>query len=159
MASGLTPTGIPPENTHGKNYREDKEACHRDNVHWTEPRHSNAYPQGNERPDNQCPRPVPQRKDAVSGQSGIVNHDGSPPQELQDIESRKEPSTLGTKGDFSGVHGAFTRFPANISGQEEQGATDEVPEQIGEQSVGETQRCKVGTGQDFCHRKSGTEPN
>ena len=96
---------------------------------------------------------------AADRQCAVVNHDGRPADELQNVQERKQQAALLAEAHFYGFHSAAARAPADEARQQHHGAADDMPEQNGRKALCHTQRRKGGAGQDLGQRDARAEPD
>ena len=93
------------------------------------------------------------------GQRAVVDHNGGPAHQLQNVEAGKEQAALLTEAHLHRFHGALAHAAADEAGQEEQGAADDVADEDGQYSLAETQGRKIGAGQNLGDGHAGAEPD
>ena len=106
---------------------------------------------------HQTQRPI--AKNAADGQCTVIDHDGRPADELQNVQERKQQAALLAEAHFYGLHSAAARAPADEAREQHHGAADDMPEQNGRKAICHTQRRKGGAGQDLGQRDARAEPD
>ena len=139
--------------------REDEERRHGDLVHEAEVRDAYEYPQEDERAYDQAPGPGSRLKDAVRGQGPVVDHDGRPAHELEDVQKREEQPALFAEGELHRLHRAKARPAAYEPREEKQRAAYDMADDDGEDALAHAQGREVGAGQDLRNGDARAEPD
>ena len=92
-------------------------------------------------------------------QGSIIDHDGSPANQLKHIQEGEQQAALLSKAHFHGLHGAATGATADETRQKHHGAADDVTNDDRRQTLGHAQRCKGSTGEDLRQRNACAEPD
>ena len=137
----------------------NKQSSHRNFVDPAQIGHADGDPHDNQRTDDKAPDPAANRKNAADGQCTVIDHDGRPADELQNVQERKQQAALLAEAHFYGLHSAAARAPADEARQQHHGAADDMPEQNGRKALCHTQRRKGGAGQDLGQRDARAEPD
>ena len=77
-------------------------------------------------PDNETPYPASGREDPVCGECTVIDHDGGPTDELQDIQDGEQQSALAAKAGFCRFHGTFPTGSADDTGEKEHDTADDM---------------------------------
>ena len=139
--------------------RQNKQSSHRNFVDPAQIGHADGDPHDNQRTDDKAPDPAANRKNAADGQCTVIDHDGRPADELQNVQERKQQAALLAEAHFYGLHSAAARAPADEARQQHHGAADDMPEQNGRKALCHAQRRKGGAGQDLGQRDARAEPD
>ena len=98
-------------------------------------------------------------EDTADGQRAVIDHDGGPAHQLQNIQQGKQQAALLAEAHFHRLHGAAASAAADQARQQHHGAADNVADNDGQQALAHAQRRKGRTGQDLGQRHTCPEPD
>ena len=98
-------------------------------------------------------------ENTADGQSPVIDHDGSPANQLKHVQEGEQQAALLAEAHFHGLHGAAAGAAADKARQKHHGAADDVADDNRRQALGHTQRRKGSTGEDLRQRNTCAEPD
>ena len=147
------------EDDKGQDDSEDEEQAHGNHIDLSQALDSDHQPDNDQAADHQGPDPFAAGQCSVGRQRSVIDHDGGPADQLQNIQDGKQESTLAAKAERDRLHGAHALFAAHISCQEEEKASDHMSDNDRQQSPAEPQRGKKCSGQDLSQTDARSEPD
>ena len=88
-------------------------------------------------------------ENAADGQRAVIDHDGRPAHQLENVQESEQQPALLAEAHFHGFHGAAAGAAADQSRKEHHGAANDVADENSRQTSGHAQRGERGAGEDL----------
>ena len=146
------------ENDSAQDQREDQQGRYDDDIDASQIFQSQHDPQRDESCYDDAPEGRTDSRNRIGRYGSTGNHDGSPADELDDVQPGKQFRSLASKGNLHRFHGAPAGPAANHAGTEHDGTADDVADNNGQKPFAEPQRCQKHPRQNFGNRNTGAKP-
>ena len=147
------------ENDKGQHQSQNEQCGHGNLVDDSKVGDTDGDPQKDQRTDHDGPYPASNAEDLVGGKSAVIDHDGSPADQLQNIQKGEEDAALGAEAHFRSFHGALFRLSADETCEVHHGTADEMSQKNRCKAFSKAERCKICSCQNFGDGYACAEPD
>ena len=125
--------------------RQQEKKYHGNGIEFAEVCDANKDPYNDEKSDNETPYPASGREDPVCSECTVIDHDGGPSDELQDIQDGEQQSAFAAKAGFCRFHGTFPTDSADDTGEKEHDTADDMTDQDRGESAAKAKRREISS--------------